>query len=105
MTGPQVGWEELKDYFKAAGEVVYASVSCENGRSKGCGIVQMETVEEAKAAIDLLHETDVRPRIISCSYHNNITSLYGSSCANSGKGALNTPEALYRIRVIHRFVF
>eukprot|EP00959_Pyramimonas_sp_CCMP1952_P380083 7962594-Pyramimonas_sp.AAC.1 len=23
---------------------------------------------------------------------NNITSFYGSSCANNGKGALNTPE-------------
>eukprot|EP00959_Pyramimonas_sp_CCMP1952_P373308 7817795-Pyramimonas_sp.AAC.1 len=26
--------------------------------------------------------------------HNNITSFYGSSCANNGKGALNTPETL-----------
>ena len=25
---------------------------------------------------------------------DNITSFYGSSCANNGKGALNTPETL-----------
>eukprot|EP00959_Pyramimonas_sp_CCMP1952_P392516 8224905-Pyramimonas_sp.AAC.1 len=24
--------------------------------------------------------------------YNNITSFYGSSCADNGKGALNTPE-------------
>eukprot|EP00959_Pyramimonas_sp_CCMP1952_P259244 5419816-Pyramimonas_sp.AAC.1 len=24
--------------------------------------------------------------------NNNVTSLYGSSCANKGKGALNTPD-------------
>ena len=28
------------------------------------------------------------------SYNNNITSFYGSSCANNGKGALNTPKTL-----------
>eukprot|EP00959_Pyramimonas_sp_CCMP1952_P121706 2544710-Pyramimonas_sp.AAC.1 len=26
--------------------------------------------------------------------NNNATSFYGSSCANNGKGALNTPETL-----------
>ena len=31
-------------------------------------------------------------RRIGPSYENNITSFYGSSCANNGKDALNTPD-------------
>lgn len=48
-------WEDLKDKMKEVGNVVYASVSCENGRSKGCGLVQFETVAEADAAISQLN--------------------------------------------------
>ena len=44
-------WQDLKDHFKLAGEVAYASIS-NNG--KGHGIVQYETVEEAKNAIDIM---------------------------------------------------
>eukprot|EP00959_Pyramimonas_sp_CCMP1952_P042136 881221-Pyramimonas_sp.AAC.2 len=29
--------------------------------------------------------------------YNNITSFYGSSCANNGKDALNTPDIIYGI--------
>ncbi|KAL9190747.1 hypothetical protein ACHAXT_000453 [Thalassiosira profunda] len=46
-------WKDLKDHFKIAGEVVFASVSVDRktGRSKQCGIVQFETPREAQAAI------------------------------------------------------
>jgi hypothetical protein len=46
------------------GNVVYASVSCENGRSKGCGLVQFETVAEADAAIDMLNGVEFMGRTI-----------------------------------------
>ena len=45
-----------------AGSVVYASVSCENGKSKGVGIVQLETVEEALHAIDMLNGVELLGR-------------------------------------------
>ena len=43
---------------------MYASVSCENGRSKGCGLVQFETVAEADAAIDQLNGVEFMGRNI-----------------------------------------
>lgn len=44
-------WEVLKDFFKQAGNVTYASVSTrEDGSSKGCGVVQFSTVEEAQVS-------------------------------------------------------
>ncbi|KAL7530640.1 hypothetical protein ACHAXR_003605 [Thalassiosira sp. AJA248-18] len=46
-------WQELKDHFKIAGEVVFASVSIDKrtGLSKQCGIVQFETPSMAQTAI------------------------------------------------------
>jgi hypothetical protein len=43
----------LKDHFRIAGNVVFASISrnAVDGSSKGCGVVQYETVSEAKHAI------------------------------------------------------
>lgn len=46
-------WQDVKDHFRdCIGEVVFASVSIDDyGESKGCGIVQFETVDSAKLAI------------------------------------------------------
>lgn len=52
-----VRWQHLKDFFRQAGNVVYAEVMTEgNGRSKGCGIVEFETAEEAEEAKKLSDE-------------------------------------------------
>ena len=52
-----VKWQHLKDFFRQAGNVVYAEVMTEgNGRSKGCGIVEFETADEAEAAKNLTDE-------------------------------------------------
>jgi RNA recognition motif-containing protein len=52
-------WAALKDHFKAEGyPVIYASVSSDrDGSSKGCGIVQFETVHAAQHAIDFMKGT------------------------------------------------
>lgn len=46
----------MKDHFRIAGEVVFASVSMDRktGVSKGCGIVQYETTEMAQRAIQIM---------------------------------------------------
>ena len=51
-------WKDLKDHFKIAGEVAYASISVDRrtGESKQCGIVQFETPEEAKNAIRIMRD-------------------------------------------------
>jgi hypothetical protein len=53
---PHVTWQELKDHFKVAGDVVFASVSSDpmTGKSKGHGIVQFESTAMAKHAIQIM---------------------------------------------------
>lgn len=51
-------WKQLKDHFKSAGSVVYASISQDpvTKQSKGCGIIQYETTSECKHAIATLNQ-------------------------------------------------
>jgi len=51
-------WQDLKDHFKVAGDVVFASVSIDpsTGKSKGCGVVQFETTEMASNAIKVMRD-------------------------------------------------
>lgn len=53
-----VAWQELKDHFRLAGEVVFASVSADpvTGASKGHGVVQYETTDMAKNAIAIMRD-------------------------------------------------
>lgn len=54
----QTSWQDLKDHMRKAGNVTRADVFVdENGRSKGCGIVEYATVEEAQTAIKTLNDT------------------------------------------------
>ncbi len=55
---PGTSWQDLKDHFKAAGSVVFASVSVDpqTGESKGHGIVQFETTAMAQNAINIMRD-------------------------------------------------
>jgi RNA recognition motif-containing protein len=47
-----VGWQDLKDLFRGAGNPVRADVSTDyQGRSKGFGTITMGSVEEARKAV------------------------------------------------------
>lgn len=54
----QITWQDLKDHFKVAGDVVFASISedRETGKPKGYGIVQFGTTEDAKKAIRIMRD-------------------------------------------------
>jgi len=54
----RASWQDLKDHFKVAGDVVFASVSIDpsTGASKGCGVVQYETTEMATNAIKVMRD-------------------------------------------------
>ena len=54
----QASWQDLKDHFAIAGNVVFASVSIDRqtGVSKGVGIVQFETSEMAVNAIRIMRD-------------------------------------------------
>jgi RNA recognition motif-containing protein len=57
--------ESLKEAFEQAGAVLSATIMTDRatGRSRGFGFVEMETAEEAQAAIEMWHgkELDGRP--------------------------------------------
>ena len=55
---PGISWQDLKDHFKEAGNVVFASVSIDSntGKSKGHGIVQYETTTMAQNAIHIMRD-------------------------------------------------
>jgi RNA recognition motif-containing protein len=55
-----VSWQDLKDHFRQVGEPVHASVFLDDGgRSKGCGIVEFNTREEALNAISQLNDSRI----------------------------------------------
>jgi len=58
--------EQLANIFSQAGTVISAKVITdrETGRSKGFGFVEMQSPEEAEAAIKSLNETEVEGRKI-----------------------------------------
>jgi RNA recognition motif-containing protein len=60
-----VSWRELKDHMKTAGDVIRADVlTSYDGRSKGCGIVEYASVEEAQKAVAELNNTELMGRQI-----------------------------------------
>jgi len=61
----RTAWQDLKDHMRGAGVVVYANVLRDHqGRSRGCGIVEFATPEEAKAAIVQFNDTPLGERNI-----------------------------------------
>ncbi|KAL6754227.1 hypothetical protein V8C86DRAFT_2707597 [Haematococcus lacustris] len=56
-----VDWAELKRVFKPAGSVMFAGVmkDKEKGVSKGCGIVEFETPDQAQRAIQMFNGMQV----------------------------------------------
>eukprot|EP00985_Skeletonema_marinoi_P010939 scaffold5146_cov134-Skeletonema_marinoi.AAC.11 len=61
----EVAWQDLKDHMRDAGEVQFAEVMMMNdGRSKGCGIVEFADEEGAQNAIDTLNDTELCGRQI-----------------------------------------
>jgi RNA recognition motif-containing protein len=60
-----VSWQNLKDHFRSAGNVVRADVfTGADGRSKGCGIVEFSTPEEAGHAMQMFNDTMLNDRKI-----------------------------------------
>lgn len=56
---------ELEELFKPFGKIIYAEiVRFFDKKSKGFGFVEMDTVEEAKAAMEELNGTEFKGRKI-----------------------------------------
>ena len=56
---------ELEELFKTVGKVIYAEiVRFFDKKSKGFGFVEMDSIEEAKTAIEKLNNSEFRGRKI-----------------------------------------
>jgi len=78
-------WQDLKDHFREAGNVVFAEVLMGiDGRSKGCGIVEFESKEEALNAIEKLNDSGLDDRLIFV--REDREAGHGPRRANMGRG-------------------
>eukprot|EP00729_Bicosta_minor_P000155 gene155-32869_t len=59
----RTSWQDLKDHFKVVGNVVHADVMTGNdGRSRGCGVVEFDHCNGAVAAIEQLNDSELDGR-------------------------------------------
>ena len=59
-------WKALKEAFAVVGSVARADIASDhNGRSRGFGTVRYDSTEEAEAAINQLHNTEMDGRVIT----------------------------------------
>lgn len=97
----KTGWQELKDYFGQVGTVVYADVLREAGpgsRSKGCGIVEFETPEQAAAAIQTLNHTDLDERQIFVREDREDSELKPHLQADGDNHSIRSTDRMKRTR-------
>lgn len=90
----RTSWQDLKDKFRDCGNVVYTNVMRdENGRSKGWGIVEFETSDEAVNAMNTMNgvEIDGRPIIVREDREDREIKEFGDPAARRvggrGRGA------------------
>ncbi|KAI9017315.1 hypothetical protein BC832DRAFT_544185 [Gaertneriomyces semiglobifer] len=80
----ETGWQDLKDYMRKVGEVVFADIILERtGRSKGCGVVEFATPEDAQKAIQELNDTPFMGRQVFIREDREQEPKFGSG----GQGA------------------
>ena len=59
---PEIGWQDMKDLFRRAGEVQRADVNIDHstGISKGTGVVVMANKADADEAIGAFYNTSLK---------------------------------------------
>ncbi|KAL1867844.1 hypothetical protein VTK73DRAFT_3925 [Phialemonium thermophilum] len=80
-----VKWHHLKDFMRQAGEVLYADVLLlPNGMSKGCGIVEYATREQAQNAVATLSNQNLMGRLIYVREDREAEPRFGPPGAGRG---------------------
>jgi len=91
-----VAWQDLKDHMREAGEVVHAEIIREhNGRSKGCGIVEFASEDDAQNAISTLTDTELKGRMIFVREDRESNSQ--ASVGPGGRGHQNTSVYVWNL--------
>jgi hypothetical protein len=75
----QAGWQDLKDLFRVAGNIVRADINLgADGRPKGSGTVVFETPKDAQAAIS------TSPRACIFFFADNVTQACTTALTGTG---------------------
>ncbi|XP_062860766.1 myelin expression factor 2 isoform X1 [Trichomycterus rosablanca] len=64
-------WQKLKEKFGQCGQVMYAEIKMENGKSKGCGTVRFDSPESAEKACRLMNGTKINGREVDVRIDRN----------------------------------
>ena len=84
-------WQGLKDYMNEVAEVKFAKIIQDmDGRSKGMGIVEFASIEDAEKAIKETNETTLDGRTIYVNFDKKADDK-GAPRVNGGEGAKRGP--------------
>ncbi|XP_067275265.1 myelin expression factor 2 [Pseudorasbora parva] len=64
-------WQKLKEKFSHCGQVMYAEIKMENGKSKGCGTVRFDSAESADKACRMMNGTKINGREVDVRLDRN----------------------------------
>lgn len=83
-----VKWHHLKDFMRQAGEVLFADVLLlPNGMSKGCGIVEYATREQAQNAVATLSNQNLMGRLVYVREDREAEPRFSNPSAQRGGGS------------------
>uniref|UniRef100_A0A4W5PWY2 Myelin expression factor 2 n=1 Tax=Hucho hucho TaxID=62062 RepID=A0A4W5PWY2_9TELE len=64
-------WQKLKEKFSACGQVMFAEIKMEGGKSKGCGTVRFDSPESANQACRMMNGTKISGREVDVRIDRN----------------------------------
>ncbi|KAJ8272414.1 hypothetical protein COCON_G00112730 [Conger conger] len=64
-------WQKLKEKFSICGQVMFAEIKMENGKSKGCGTVRFDSPESAEQACRMMNGTKINGREVDVRLDRN----------------------------------
>ncbi|XP_011608309.1 myelin expression factor 2 [Takifugu rubripes] len=64
-------WQKLKEKFGHCGQVMFAEIKMENGKSKGCGTVRFDSPESAEKACRLMNGSKINGREVDVRIDRN----------------------------------
>ncbi|XP_056134473.1 myelin expression factor 2 [Lampris incognitus] len=64
-------WQKLKESFSHCGQVMFAEIKMENGKSKGCGTVRFDSPESAELACRMMNGTKISGREVDVRIDRN----------------------------------
>ncbi|KAM3877436.1 myelin expression factor 2 [Diretmus argenteus] len=64
-------WQKLKEKFSHCGQVMFAEIKMENGKSKGCGTVRFDSPESAEQACRMMNGTKISGREVDVRIDRN----------------------------------